>query len=1050
MPHMRPDERKTKRELIAELRRARRTIDSLKNGWRKARQLQASNNLSRTVVSSLPGGAVFIFNTDLRYIFAEGEFFPQYEITRQDLVDKTMEECFPPDMAESIVPHCRRILEGENVYFEFWLEDHIFSNHGTPIRNLEGEITAGLVVVFDITEQRRTMDALRLSEERFRTYVENASDIIYSLSLDRRIEYVSPNWKNMLGHDPDTIIGKYIQEMVHPDDAESCDAVLARLAATGQPGTGHEYRVRRLNGLWRWHRSHANLLKNKQGRVIGFIGIARDITEQRETLEALRHSEERFRNYVESAHDLIFCITRDNGQLEYVSPNSELLLGHKPGDVLGMNFVRFLHPEDVATCEDALREMLLTGEARSGVEYRVRHKDGSWRWQLTNASPIKDRQGRVSGYVGIARDITEQRLDAERLSESERHLRIIFENSPLGMIRFDHQGVIVDCNNKFAELMGSSRERLIGFNTAERSNPAMRRTLRLALDGQVAVYEDEYLSVTGGKKSYLRVIFNPIHPESPPTGVIATLEEVTERKLAEQALLESEKRLRSILENVSNIAIQGYDHERRVIYWNDASAELYGYSREEVLGSQLEDLIIPEAMRPAVVADIQAWIRDGVPIPAGELLLRHKDGSEIPVFSSHVLHRNSLGELEMYCIDVDLSTVKAMQKELIMAKERAEAASMAKTEFLANMSHELRTPLNGIIGMLQLIRATSLNDEQIAYADVATQSGKRLTGLLGDILDLSRIEAGRMPINEADFSLREVVSGVVDLFAPTARQGNIVLSFLIDKNAPDLLKGDEQRLRQILANLVGNAVKFTMEGRVRIEVSRLPSPTSEPRLLFQVSDTGIGIADEVLHAMFEPFTQGRGEGGAYSRRFQGAGLGLTITRRLVDMLGGGMSVDSTLGRGASFYVSLPFRAGEAMPIKQTLRQATSNLGVSGRVLMVEDDAVNRMATRRILEKCGLKVEEAETAEQALELFQHQDYDLVLMDIQLPGMDGVQATRIIRGEPQFKSKSKTPIIAVTAYAMSGDRETFLQAGMDAYLAKPLEAGDLLDTIRNFLA
>ena len=397
------------------------------------------------------------------------------------------------------------------------------------------------------------------------------------------------------------------------------------------------------------------------------------------------------------------------------------------------------------------------------------------------------------------------------------------------------------------------------------------------------------------------------------------------------------------------------------------------------------------------------------------------------------------GELGLLASALDRMALESQiaLDELRAAKDAAEDASRSKSEFLANMSHEIRTPLNGVLGMLQLLESTRPSAEQREYVETAIRSTNRLTRLLSDILDLSRIESNKLVIQEENFAVADVRQSILDIFGVPSREKGLRLDVRMDSRIPAHLFGDEARLRQILFNLVGNAIKFTPQGIVDVNFDLASSPGDSPCLIrCTVADTGVGIPSERLKDIFEPFIQVEG---SFVRTHQGAGLGLAIVRRLADLMHGRLSIESTPGEGTTVGVTLPFGIGSA-PTRARTSGMDENLG-GCRVLLVEDDGVNRMAMERILGKLGCAVLCAGNGREALDLLGREKVDLVFMDVQMPVMDGMEATRLIRND----LKLSVPVVAMTAYAMAGDRERFLRCGMDDYVSKPVDMARLRQVI-----
>jgi len=638
------------------------------------------------------------------------------------------------------------------------------------------------------------------------------------------------------------------------------------------------------------------------------------------------------------------------------------------------------------------------------------------------------------------------------LKQSEERFRALFEQANWAVFVYDQKGRFVDVNEQGCSHLGYSRGEILTMSMDE---VAPGFDGRAGAKGLWSVEErggasfEARLRRKNGSMYFANINLTTIH-FGEQKFVVALVQDITQRKLAEEALRESEQRFRHLLEDVDMVAVQGYDENRRVIFWNKASERLYGYTRQEALGRRLVDLIIPEHMHEQILEETARWMHEGARIPSAELELKHKDGSAVHVYSSHVIQLSPQGKKEMFCVDVDLSEIKKAHAQLLKAKKLAESANRAKSEFLANMSHEIRTPLNGILGMLQLLETTSQDKEQREYTEAAMKSCDRLTRLLSDLLDLSRIEAGKVSMEDEMFAIKDVVDATMQLFTPVASQKGVDLRLKMDAATPRQVKGDPVRLQQILSNLVGNAVKFTESGYVEVLVSPLAGEDgSMRRMLFIVADTGPGISDDKLKRLFKPFTQ---VSQGFTRQYQGAGLGLAICKNLVEIMGGNMAVASEEGRGTSFHLSVPFHAAEveSAPHKKAAKRTAASASCDRRVLLAEDDPVNALATQRLLESAGCSVTLVEDGNQALEALKRESFDVVLMDIQMPVMDGLEATTAIRRGEAGPENTLVPIIAMTAYAMDGDKQTFLGAGMDGYVSKPLTLETLQQAMRDVLA
>jgi len=665
-------------------------------------------------------------------------------------------------------------------------------------------------------------------------------------------------------------------------------------------------------------------------------------------------------------------------------------------------------------------------------------------------------------FVGRAR----LRAEEQRRSLAERH-GITLRSIGDGVVVTDEQGR-VELLNPVAEAMTGWRTEAALGRPLEEVFRIIDEETRTALDtpvtkvlrngARVDLANDTLLVSRNGTERAIADSAAPITDDAGVIrGVVLVFRDQSEEKFYKRALKESELHFRTLANN-GQALIWTAGLDKLCDYFNEPWLRFTGRPLEKELGSGWAEGVHPEDYERCLDIYFRAFdLRESFSM---EYRLRHASGEYRWILDQGTPRYDVSGAFVGYighCLDIHES--KQNVEELRQAKNAAEAANKTKNEFLANMSHEIRTPLNGILGMLQLLSSTRLDTEQQRFMLAAVQSSKRLTRLLSDILDFSRIEAGMLNIQQAEFEVGGLKDSVLELFALTAQEKGLALTFHIDKAVPPALLGDEARLLQILFNLIGNALKFTRQGEVSVEASLLPcAEEGRCRMLFLISDTGIGITDELLATIFEPFIQAEG---AFTRRFQGAGLGLAIVRRLVGLLGGALCVDNG-GPGTQIGLSLAFslpearKAGDVVALSaQPDGDGLASAPLAGRpealrVLLVEDEEVSLMAAEHMLLKAGYTVAVARDGQQALLLLGAQNFDLVIMDVQMPVLDGVETTRIIRASRGLGEMAQIPIIAMTAYAMAGDRERFLAAGMDDYTAKPVDMAGLSKVIRRVFA
>ncbi len=632
-------------------------------------------------------------------------------------------------------------------------------------------------------------------------------------------------------------------------------------------------------------------------------------------------------------------------------------------------------------------------------------------------------------------------------------VRAIYEVSPDGILAVDQSQIIISHNQRFLEIWRLNQPAdLVGSPDA----PVLAAVLDQVKDPQAfvkrvrALYDDpaaeDHCEVELADGRTLERRSTVLRGESGQyRGRVWFFRDVTSRKEAEDALRRTELRFRRLSES-NLVGVYVGNASGQITESNDQALHMLGYDRADLDAGILRwDKITPPDKQD-VVCGISEDLNAGRVTPPLEMEYLRKDGSRLPALIGLAPLGTAAGEA--IGIVLDLTKRRHIEEEMRLAKEAAELANRTKSDFLANMSHEIRTPMNGILGTLDLALDTPLNPEQREYVGLAKSSADSLLALLNEILDLSKIEAGKLNLNPTEFDLREVAEAAVRMFSARVREKKLALRCDIASDVPDALLGDDLRLRQVLANLLGNAVKFTAQGQVSLSVSisrRLP----ENRICvqFSVRDTGPGIPQDLQELIFEPFRQADA---STTRRFGGTGLGLTICSRLVTLMGGRIWLESTPPNGSAFH----FTAGFGISSKPRLKQqaaapapdpAVPSQARSLRILLAEDNQVNQLVAVRMLQKAGHEVTVAATGPEVLARLKDHAFDVVLMDVQMPGMDGLEATAAIR-EREKTTGQHLPIIAMTASAMQGDPERCLAAGMDAYLSKPISPPLLFARLR----
>ncbi|WP_419778263.1 PAS domain S-box protein [Maridesulfovibrio sp.] len=660
-------------------------------------------------------------------------------------------------------------------------------------------------------------------------------------------------------------------------------------------------------------------------------------------------------------------------------------------------------------------------------------------------------------FIGFLYLNIDKRKRVEAELQRERDLMgSIMETSPMGILVMDKDGKITFANDQAARVHGVAREEILGkqyndpvwkISSHDGSPfPEERLAFNRVMKIRNAVLDIRHsIHWMDGRKVLLSINASPIFADDGNIKkVVATVEDITTRKKVEEALKESAYRFRSLVKTAESVIIL-LSPEKKILEFNRMAEQLFGRTRHEVLGRDYYELFVPERLWPDHNRQF-ATVLSGNPLRLLESYVIARGGTErmIQWSLSRLLDAKG-GALGVLAVGQDITERKRSEAELCEARDAAEEASRAKSEFLANMSHEIRTPISAIIGMSEMTLNTNLTEEQQGYLGTVKKAAESLLHIINDILDISKIEARKMELRPEDFNLFEMLEKQLSVLKVQAEEKGIELRANVSDDVSRCYYGDEYRLGQIIINLVGNAIKFTAKGYVEVSVDHVGSFDEGATLEFRVKDTGIGISEDKAEKLFESFVQ---LNAGYSKRHPGSGLGLAISRQLVEMMGGQITFTSKEGWGTEFKFTVKLKSseGECLETPVTILEAPeSGKKVPARILLAEDNATNQLYIAHFLNEHGFEVETAENGLEALELLNSgTQFDVILMDVQMPEMDGLEATRKIR-----EQGNDIPIIALTAYAMEGDREKFLSSGMDAYSSKPVKIDELVKIIEKLI-
>jgi hypothetical protein len=771
----------------------------------------------------------------------------------------------------------------------------------------------------------------------------------------------------------------------------------------------------------------------------------RSLNETRIALEE-RLTAEHLLALVASRVNSVVMISDASDRIEWVNQEFTKVTGYSMEEVVGRTpeFLRGPGTDENIVRQINEKKARLESFHATILNYR---KDGKPVWVQMHVTPLLDTNGKLERFIAVQEDITEFKITEEELRQSREQLKAAQQHAKIGSWEWNDRSETISISDEMARMLGME-----GWKQApiplvmSRVHPDDVDVLRKSIQNGLrrrSPFEVDFRLIAGGitRNVYLTGQAIASKTNDRTEKLVGTMQDITERKKIEEEMRLAEKQYRSLFEHSQHMICM-HDLDGTILSINPAGAHAVGYEPEEVIGRNIKTFFY--AGKTAEYDEYMRTISLKGSVQ-GLLRLRVRGGSTVVWMYNNVLLTGPEGQPFVLSSNVEITSRFEMEKELRRAKQTAEETVVMKDRFVANISHELRTPMNAIVGFTELLLKTKLTPEQQEYIQAVHIAGNNLTAMINDVLDIAKIEAGKIEFEAKPFNVRNIMSDTHRLLSQRAMQVNLNFEWKCDERVPVYVLGDELRLTQVLINLVGNAVKFTERGFVHFSCTVTEESESSVSLEFMVEDSGIGIPEEKIDAIFDPFIQASAES---TRKFGGTGLGLSIVRDLAELQGGSVGVRSAVGIGSTFTVTIPYKK-VSMEVVQQVEHALQPSQAPGhvRVLIVEDQPLNQQLAKKLISDFGFTAEIAINGKAALEILRNDPdpFDVVLMDLQMPELDGYDAAKLIRTKLQLA----IPIIAVTAHSSSGEREKCLNIGMNDYLVKPFRAQELYFKIASVL-
>lgn len=958
------------------------------------------------------------------------------------------------------------------------------------LNNTKGKIYGVTIILENISEKKKVQEALEKSNAQLKELFENANDLIQIFSPDGSLQFVNKAWKEKMGYDQSEIPHLNLKDIVHASAKKETFKNLERLAQ-GETIEKFETVYVTKNGRSILLSGNVNC-SFENGQVNEFRGILHDITDRMRAEKAqnlyysianltIRSSNlqnlyfnihQELKKIIEAKNFYIALINKTTNQVEFpyfIDENyGESYLYDEKRIGKGLTeYAMFKQKSLVFQEEDILKlsekeKLEIAGPIPKiwlGVPLKLENRIigvisvQSYKSKTTYNDKDLELLDFISGQVALA---IERKYNEEKIKNQAARLNAIFETSTHWIWSINKNAYFTSFNQNFSNAVLTYFGTKPRLNFSENINQQYlsnslyklwKSQYKKAFQGQPQQFETK-LKDEKNEVAWKQIFLNPIFdPEGNVEEVSGIAHDITENKLSELAVQESEEKFRNIFESFQDIYFR-CDLRGKIIMVSPSIKELVGYDAKEVINKNITDYYLYTIKTKDLIRQLikKESVRNF------EASAIQKDGSLLQCICNIRLIYDKNGKpVKIEGVARDITKLKKTNQELVHAKEVAEKSLKVKEQFLANMSHEIRTPMNGIIGMIDLLSETKLNEDQERYVRTVKKSSETLLNILNDILDLSKIEAGKMKLRKTKVNLRQMLEKLHALFTQQAETKAINLKYHIADNIPEWVCVDETRLLQILSNLTSNAIKFTDGGgTVYIGMRSREKKGTKHLIKVDVKDSGIGITKSNLNNLFYSFNQ---IDNSSSKIYGGTGLGLAISKELCALMNGKIGVYSTIGLGSTFWFTFEAEETSAEERKADKQSVNDDIKVQGyfgklhpRVLIIDDNSVNRQVASEILKKAGCTVTLLSSGKEAIDEVQENTFDIIFMDIQMPEMDGVEATRRIKA---LSTANLAPIIAMTAYSMKEDKEKFINQGMDDYISKPIKANLLINKVKEWV-